>query len=75
MLAHRWDRCHPFIGHEAPMIRRHVDRPNSGPFRLKGWAYQNKRAGPLAAYLSQAHLQAQPIQVTQNRAIKGPFYI
>ena len=32
MSAHRWDRCHPLIGQKAPMIRRHVARPNRGPF-------------------------------------------
>lgn len=36
MSAPRWDRCHPVNGHDAPMIRRHVARPNSGPFRSKG---------------------------------------
>ena len=57
------------------MIGRHMAQPNNGPFRLKVQACQNKHASPLAAYLSQAHSQAQPIQVTQNRPVNGPLKI
>ena len=63
MSVHRWDRCHPLIGQKAPMIRRHVARPNKGPYRLKRPALSK------AVVLTQV-LVGQPNNDLLN---KGPF--
>ena len=59
MLAHRWDKCHPLIGQKAPMIRRHVARPN----KFK-WAGPTKGPHDFADHNGTARLKAHVISPT-----------
>ena len=56
MSAHRWDRCHPLTGQKAPMIRRHVARPN----KFK-WAGPTKGPQDFADHNGSAQLKAHEI--------------
>ena len=56
MLPHSWDRCHPLIGQETPMIRRHV----AWPIKFK-WAGPTKGPQDFADHNGPAQLKAHEI--------------
>ena len=61
MSAHRWGRCHPLTGQKAPMIHRHMARPN----KFK-WASPTKGPQDFADHNGPAQVKTHKILADHN---------